>query len=84
VLDPVVMCYRGKVSLLYFRADAALAGPEVYKFLEDDGFKYAIPLPANSVLQESIGYLHKRPVGRPPIEVWRYHASSATRRNARR
>ena len=32
-------------------------------------------MPANKVLQESIGYLLKRPVGRPPIEVRRYYAN---------
>jgi DDE family transposase len=32
-------------------------------------------LPANRVLQEKIGYLLKRPVGRPPHEVRRYYAS---------
>jgi hypothetical protein len=31
------------------------------------------------VLQERIGYLLKRPVGRPPIEVRRYHASFSYR-----
>lgn len=61
VLEPVVARYRSKVSRLYFRADAAFANPEVYEFLEAEGFKYAIR-PANSVLQESIGYLLKRPV----------------------
>ena len=30
---------------------------------------YAIRLPVNRVLQDSIGYLLKRPVGRPPNEV---------------
>jgi hypothetical protein len=79
VLDPVVARYRSKVSRLYFRADAAFANPEVYEFLEAEGFKYAIRLPANGVLQESIGYLLKRPVGRPPIEVRRYHASFSYR-----
>jgi len=79
VLDPVVARYRGKVSRLYFRADAAFANPEVYEFLEAEGFKYAIRLPANGVLQESIGYLLRRPVGRPPIEVRRYHASFSYR-----
>src|SRR5262249_12645569 len=37
--------------------------------------KYAIRLPANQVLQGRIGYLLKRPVGRPPNEVRRFHAN---------
>src|SRR3954453_10656541 len=32
-------------------------------------------LPANQVLQDKIGYLLKRPIGRPPYEVRRYYAS---------
>jgi hypothetical protein len=36
---------------------------------------YAIRPPANRVLQDKIGYLLKRPVGRPPHEVRRYFAS---------
>jgi DDE family transposase len=36
---------------------------------------YAIRLPANRVLQEQIGHLLKRPVGRPPQEVRRYYSS---------
>ena len=59
----------------YFRADAAFANPEVYEFLEDEEFKYAIRLPANQILQQKIGYLLKRPVGRPPSEVRRYYAN---------
>src|SRR5215208_6071150 len=66
VLEPVVARYRGKVKRLFFRADAAFAGPELYEFLEARGIKYAIRLPANRVLQESIGFLLRRPVGRPP------------------
>jgi hypothetical protein len=30
VLEPVVQRYRGKVTRIYFRADAAFAMPEVY------------------------------------------------------
>ena len=75
VVEPVVARYRGKFKRRYFRADAAFANPEVYEFLEAEGFKYAIRLPANQILQEKIGYLLKRPVGRPPIEVRRYYAS---------
>ena len=43
--------------------------------LEAEGYKYTIRLPANSVLQELIGWLLKPPVGRPPHEVRRHHAS---------
>jgi len=75
LVEPVVARYRGKFKRRYFRADAAFANPEVYEFLEAEGFKYAIRLPANQILQEKIRYLLKRPVGRPPIEVRRYYAS---------
>ena len=75
VLEPVVARYRERDLRRYFRADAAFANPEVYEFLEAEGYKYAIRLPANRVLQERIGYLLKRPVGRPPITVRRYYAS---------
>src|SRR5262245_10270136 len=37
VLKPVVARYQGKVSRIYFRADAAFAMPEVYEFLEAEG-----------------------------------------------
>ena len=50
----------------YFRGDAAFANPEIYEFPEAEGFGYTIRLPANRVLQDKIGHLLKRPVGRPP------------------
>jgi hypothetical protein len=75
VLEPVVSRYRGRVKRLYFRGDAAFANPEVYEFLEAEGMGYAIRLPANRVLQDKIGHLLKRPVGRPPQEVRRYYSS---------
>ena len=75
VLEPVIARYRGSVKRLYFRGDAAFANPEMYEFLEAEGIGYTIRLPANSVLQDRIGYLLKRPVGRPPHEVRRYYAS---------
>ena len=49
--------------------------PGVYECLEVERIKYAIRLPANQVLQNRIGYLLKRPVGRPPNEVRRYYAN---------
>ena len=66
VLEPVVARYRERGVALHFRADAAFAKPEVYELLEAEGIRYAIRLSANQVLQERIGYLLKRPVGRPP------------------
>ncbi|MGA8862352.1 MAG: IS1380 family transposase [Gallionella sp.] len=75
VLEPVIARYRGTVKRLYFRGDAAFGNPEMYEFLEAEGIGYAIRLPANRVLQDKIGYLLKRPVGRPPHEVRRYYAS---------
>ena len=75
VLEPVIARYRGTVKRLYFRGDAAFANPEIYEFIEAEGIGYTIRLPANSVLQDRIGYLLKRPVGRPPLEVRRYYAS---------
>ena len=75
VLKPVVARYRGKVSRIYFRADAGFANPEVYEYLEGEGVKYAIRLPANRVLQDRIGYLLTRPVGRPSHDVRRSYAN---------
>ena len=75
MLDPVVARYRGKVSRICFRADAAFAMPGVYEYLEAKRINYAIRLPANRILQERIGHLLKRPVGRPPNHVRRSHAS---------
>ena len=75
VLVPVVERYKGRAIRLYFRGDAAFASPEIYDYLEAEGMLYAIRLPANKVLQESIAHLLKRPVGRPPTDVRRYHAS---------
>ena len=71
--------YRGRVERLYFRGDAAFANPQIYELLEAQGMGYAIRLPANRVLQEKIGHLLKRPVGRPPQEVRRYYSSFSYR-----
>jgi Transposase DDE domain group 1 len=57
------------------RGDAAFALPDVYEYLEAEGFGYAIRLPANRVLQERIGHLLRRPVGRPPHCVRRFYES---------
>jgi hypothetical protein len=75
VLEPVVARYRNGMKRRYFRGDAAYANPGIYEFLEAEGYKYTIRLPANAILQERIGWLLKRPVGRPPHDVRRYYAS---------
>src|SRR6266567_4767184 len=83
-VEPVVARYRGKFKRRYFRADAAFANPEVYEFLEAEGFKYAVRLPANQILQERIAYLLKRPVGRLPSRSGGTTPASAIRRKAGR
>jgi len=75
VLEPVVARYRDGKIRRYFRGDAAFALPDLYDFLEAEGYKYAIRLKANAILQENIAHLLKRPVGRPPNHVQRFHDS---------
>ena len=75
VLEPVVTRYRDRKLRRYFRGDAAFAAPDLYEFLEAEGYKYAIRLKANVVLRESIAHLLSRPIGRPPNHVRRFHAS---------
>ena len=74
LLEPVVARYRDSGRWKYLRADGAFAKPEVYEYLEQEGFRYAIRLPANQVLMRHIDHLLTRPVGRPPQRpiVW-YH-----------
>ena len=79
VLKPAVIRYKGRKVRLYFRGDAAFAAPEMYEYLEAEGFLYAIRLAKNQILQESIGHLLTRPVGRPPNHVRRYYASFSYR-----
>ena len=72
VLEPVVARYQGRNLRRKFRADAAFAQPELYEYLEAEGFEYAIRLPANDALMRDIAPLLTRPVGRPsnaPV-VW--------------
>jgi hypothetical protein len=55
--------YADKDILRLFRADAAFALPAPYVTLETAGYLYAIRLPKNTILQERIADLLKRPVG---------------------
>ena len=54
-------------------AKAAFAIPDIYEYLEQHSFQYAIRLPANQILQEQIKYLLTRSVGRPSKEPDIYH-----------
>jgi hypothetical protein len=75
VLAPVVARYRHLKIKKFFRGDAAFANPELYPFLEAEGYIYAIRLPTNDVLYRQVEHLLTRPVGRPPKKpiVW-YHS----------
>ena len=75
VVEPVVGRYRHRTKRRYLRGDAGYANPDIYEFLEAECYKCTIRLPANSVLHERIGWLLKRPVGRPSHAVRRYYAS---------
>ena len=71
--------YKKRQVRLYFRGDAAFASPYIYDYLEAQGMLYAIRLPANKVLQESIAYLLRHPVRRPLSHVRRYMSASTIR-----
>jgi Transposase DDE domain group 1 len=47
VLEPVVARYRDADIRRFFRGDAAFANPDIYTFLEEEDYGYAIRLPAN-------------------------------------
>ena len=63
-IEAVVLPYRGKISRIYFRADAGFANS---RYVYD-------PSPGQQ-RRERVGYCLKRPVGRPSNEVRRSHAN---------
>jgi hypothetical protein len=65
VLLPVIERYRHLSIPKFFRGDAAFANPALYRLLEEAGYRYAIRLKANAVLEREIEHLLTRPVGRP-------------------
>jgi len=74
VLEPIVARYRDTDVPKLFRGDAAFAIPGLYKLLEAEGYRYAIRLKANPILEQQITYLLTRPVGRPSHKpLVRYH-----------
>ncbi len=65
VLLPVIERYHHLDIPKFFRGDAAFANPALYRLLEEAGYRYAIRLKANAVLEREIEHLLTRPVGRP-------------------
>jgi hypothetical protein len=82
VLLPVIARYRDLPIPKFFRGDAAFASPKLFRLLEQEGYRYAIRLKANAVLERQIAHLLKRPVGRPSkkpkvfYHSFRYQAKS--------
>jgi hypothetical protein len=82
VLLPVIGRYRDLDIPKFFRGNAAFAGPKLLRLLEREGFRYAIRIKSNAVLERKIAPLLKRPVGRPPRKPkvfyysFRYRAGS--------
>src|SRR5262249_60398112 len=66
VLLPVIARYRGLDIPKFFRGDVAFAGPKLLRLLEQEGFRYAIRIKANAVLERKIAGWLTRPVGPPP------------------
>jgi hypothetical protein len=65
VLLPEFARYRDLKVPKFLRGDAAFATPKLFRALEQEGYRYAIRLKANAVLERNITHLLKRPVGRP-------------------
>jgi len=74
LLDPIVERYRGLGLRMLFRGDAGFARPEVYEYLEQEEYEYAIRLPANQVLHREIEpLLSQRENPEPGRPVVVYH-----------
>ena len=67
VLVPVIERYRDRDIPKFFRGDSAFALPKLFSLLEREGFRYAIRLKSNAVLERKITPWLTRPVGRPSL-----------------
>ncbi len=75
LLEPIVNRYRGYDILRFSRGDAAFADPKMYRYLEAEGYFYAIRLIGDTILHSEIEHLMTRPVGRPPKKpIVLYHS----------
>lgn len=75
VLLPVIKRYRDRDIPKYFRGDSAFALLKLLRPLEKEGFRYAIRLKTNPVLERKIAHLLKRPVGRPSRKPKKFYVS---------
>ncbi len=83
LLAPIVARYAQSGLRKQFRGDAGFARPEIYEYLEEHGFLYAIRLPANAVLRREIGpYLARPEIVEPGQPVVTYHDSCNVARGA--
>ena len=74
LLDPIVKRYAESGLRRQFRGDAGFARPEIYEYLEEHDFLYAIRLPANAVLRREIEPYQARPeMLEPGQPVVTYH-----------
>jgi len=73
LLVPIVERYRGLGLRMLFRGDAGFARPEIYEYLEEEAYEYAIRLPANQVLGREIDPVlaeHEIPTPGHPVVVY--------------
>jgi len=59
--EPMVQRYADCGLRKQLRGDAGFARPQIYDYLKDHGFVYAIRLPANAVLQRAVQPYLERP-----------------------
>ncbi len=88
VLVPIVRRYRDSGLRKYLRADGGFACPELYRYLEQEGFRYAIRLPENPVLQRQLEPLLTLPVdwdqGQTIVQYYDLHYQAASWQRPRR
>ena len=88
-MDPIARRYAGSGLRRQFRGDAGFARPEIYEYLEEHDFLYAIRLPANAVLGREIDSHLARPemleLGQPVVtrHDFAYRAGTWDRRTFR-
>jgi len=74
LLEPIVARYAQSGLRQQFRGDAGFARPEIYEYLEEHEFLYAIRVPANAVLERLIEPHLERPEAlEPGVPAVSYH-----------